>query len=76
MNKSENQGATPGATLSTTPGATPRHPPVNEGATYSPYTPRRCTPPFGRETPAKGLRLRAETQLAFALEWMSPEALV
>lgn len=32
-------GATPGAILSATPGATPRQRPVNGGATHTPYTP-------------------------------------
>ena len=39
QNDVKKQGTTPGATLSTTPGATPRQPPANEGATYSPNTP-------------------------------------
>lgn len=34
-----NEGATPGAILSATPGATPRQRPVNGGAIYTPYTP-------------------------------------
>lgn len=34
-----NEGATPGAILSATPGATPRQRPVNGGATHTPYTP-------------------------------------
>lgn len=34
------EGATPGARLSATPGATPRQRPGNEGATHSPNTPR------------------------------------
>lgn len=33
------KGATPGAILSATPGATPRQRPVNGGATHTPYTP-------------------------------------
>lgn len=33
------EGATPGATLNPTPGATPRQRPANGGATLSPYTP-------------------------------------
>lgn len=37
MTKSE--GATPGAILSATPGATPRQLPVNGGATHTPNTP-------------------------------------
>lgn len=45
-------GATPGATRGATPGATPRQPPANGGATYSPYTPRRCTPARAGCTPA------------------------
>lgn len=35
----KSKGATPGAILSTTPGATPRQRPVNGGATHTPYTP-------------------------------------
>lgn len=33
-----NEGATPGAILSATPGATPSQRPDNGGATYTPYT--------------------------------------
>ena len=40
------EGATPGAILSATPGATPRQPPVNGGATYTPNTP--CVAPAHR----------------------------
>lgn len=35
----KSKGATPGAILSATPGATPRQRPVNGGATHTPYTP-------------------------------------
>lgn len=35
----KSKGATPGAILSATPGATPRQRPVNGGAIYTPYTP-------------------------------------
>lgn len=34
-----NEGATPGAILSATPGSTPRQRPGNGGAIYTPYTP-------------------------------------
>ena len=34
-----NEGATPGAILSATPGATPGQRPVNGGAEYTPYPP-------------------------------------
>lgn len=35
----KSKGATPGAILSATPGATPRQRSVNGGATHTPYTP-------------------------------------
>lgn len=44
-------GATPGAILSATPGATVRQRPVNEGATHTPDTPSVARPDGGVHAP-------------------------
>jgi len=63
----KSKGATPGAILSATPGATPRQRPVNGGATHTPYTPS-VAPALGGwvHAPIVGRRVReVESAMSF-----------